>query len=57
MNYFDLGLWWDLGKSFIKRIAIDFSIRKQRENISEHRTVTEDLKNERKKVGSEQGGN
>ena len=49
-NYFDLGLWWDLGKTFIKKIAVDFSIRKQRENVSERRTVTDNLKNERKKL-------
>ena len=29
MRYSDPTSWWDLGKSYVKRLAIDFSVRKQ----------------------------
>ena len=36
-NYEDVGLWWDIGKTYIKRIAIEFSIKKQKENYAKKR--------------------
>ena len=47
VHYKDIGIWWDLGKTYIKRIAIDFSISKQTEMKSVRKQVTDDIKFER----------
>ena len=48
-HYADPSIWWDLGKSYIKRLAIDFSIRKQRGNRMALRELQADLQAERAK--------
>ena len=48
-HYGDPSIWWDLGKSYIKRLAIDFSIRKQRGNRMALRELQADLQAERAK--------
>ena len=48
-HYADPSIWWDLGKSYIKRLAIDFSIRKQRGNRMALRELQADLQVERAK--------
>ena len=50
INYEDTGLWWDIGKSYVKRIAIDNSIGKQREINSVRKKVTDQIQIEREKT-------
>ena len=54
-NYEDVGLWWDIGKTYIKRIAIEFSIKKQKENCAKKKKAKEDLRLEREQPQQDRG--
>ena len=56
-KYEDVGLWWDIGKTYIKRIAIEFSIKKQKENCAEKKKAKEDLRLEREQTTTRPGKN
>ena len=47
INFHDIGLWWDIGKTFIKRRSIDFSIKKVKRRTDIRNTLTKDIQNER----------
>ena len=54
INYEDNGVWWDIGKSYIKRIAINFSIGKQREINSIRKKVMDQIQIEQEKTTQNQ---
>ena len=54
-KYEDVGLWWDIGKTYIKRIAIEFSIKKQKENCAKKKKAKEDLRLEREQPQQDRG--
>ena len=48
-DYADAALWWDIGKTFIKRIAIDISTSKQQKHRNERTLLVRELQEEREK--------
>ena len=46
INFHDIGLGWDIGKAYIKRRYIDFSIKKAKSLASVQNNLTNDIQNE-----------